>query len=317
MPTFFAIDPGLLTTVQDLGRFGAQRLGIPISGAMDRPSLILANRLVGNDPGAAGLEASLRGPDLHVIEETCVAITGATAMPRLNGRPLPMWTAIRVRRGDRLSMGAAERGCRLYLGVAGGIDVPIVLGSRSTYLSGRLGGLEGRALKKGDLLFTGSPRLPLEIFAGQRVDPPKAVVSGEITLRVVLGPQDDSFTPAGLQTFLNAPYQVTRIADRMGYRLSGPRIEHARGHDIISDATQPGSIQVAGDGQPIILLADRPTTGGYPKIATVLTVDCPLVAQARPGAWIRFQSVTVLEAHRLLRESASALANSIVKTPRS
>lgn len=314
MATFSVIEPGLITTVQDLGRYGAQRLGIPVSGAMDQQSLILANLLVGNDPSAAGLEATLKGPELLVLQENCIALTGAEASPQLNDRPFPTWTATRVRPGDRLSIGQATRGLRLYLSVAGGIDVPQVLGSRSTYLPGRLGGLAGRALQKGDLLAAGSPTRPLDTIESQTVSPDLIpAFSREVTLRVILGPQDHLFTPEGIATFLNAPYRVTPQADRMGYRLSGPVIRHSRGHDIISDGTAFGSIQVAGDQQPIILLADRQTTGGYPKIATVISVDLPLVAQARPGARVRFQSVTLPEAHRLLRQKSAALANFIVK----
>ena len=220
--------------------------------------------------------------------------------------------------GDRLSIGQATRGLRCYLSVAGGIEVPQVLGSRSTYLPGRLGGMEGRALQAGDLLPAGSQPRPLETIEGRTIRPELIpAFSREVTLRVILGPQDQLFTPEGIAMFLNEPYTVTPQADRMGYRLSGPAIRHSSGHDIISDGTALGSVQVAGDQQPIILLADRQTTGGYPKIATVLAVDCPLAAQARPGAWIRFQSVALSEAHRLLRESALALANSIVKKPRS
>ena len=309
------VEPGLLTTVQDLGRYGAQRLGIPVSGAMDQRSLILANLLVGNDPTAAGLEATLKGPELLALQESCIAVTGAEASPRLNGRPFPMWAATRVRPGDRLSIGQATRGLRCYLSVAGGIEVPQVLGSRSTYLPGRLGGMEGRALQAGDLLPAGSQPRPLETIEGRTIRPELIpAFSREVTLRVILGPQDQLFTPEGIAMFLNEPYTVTPQADRMGYRLSGPAIRHSSGHDIISDGTALGSVQVAGDQQPIILLADRQTTGGYPKIATVISVDCPLVAQARPGAQIRFQSVTLSEAHRLLRQKVAALANFIVKS---
>jgi len=227
---------------------------------------------------------------------------------------VPMWTATRVRPGDRLSIGQAFRGLRCYLSVAGGIEVPQVLGSRSTYLPGHLGGVGGRALQKGDLLAAGSPARPLDAIEGHAVRPEAIpTFSNEVTLRVILGPQDQSFTREGIATFLNEPYTVTPQADRMGCRLSGPAIRHSGGHDIISDGTAFGSIQVAGDQQPIILLADRQTTGGYPKIATVISVDLPLVAQARPGARIRFQSVTLAEAHRLLRQKSAALANFIVK----
>jgi biotin-dependent carboxylase-like uncharacterized protein len=308
------VDPGLMTTVQDLGRVGAQRLGIPVSGAMDRPALILANRLVGNDPNAAGLEATLRGPVLEAMGETCVAVTGAEATPRLNGQPILMWEAVRLHAGDRLSIGLAKRGVRLYLAAAGGIDVRPVLGSRSTYVAGRLGGLEGRPLQSGDSLSTGVPRAPNQMVEGRRVRPDLLPnFSRDVTLRVILGPQDEDFTQSGLETFLNEVYTVTPEADRMGCRLRGPVIEHARGHDIISEGVAFGSVQVAGDGQPIILLADRQTTGGYAKIATVISVDLPLIAQARPGDRVRFQAVSLEDAHRLLREHAAGLASFLVK----
>ena len=314
MAVFSVIEPGLLTTVQDRGRYGAQRLGIPVSGAMDQQSLILANLLAGNDPSAAGLEATLKGPELLVLQETCVAITGAEGAPRLNSRPIPMWTATHVFPGDRLLIGQATRGLRCYLSVTGGTEVPQVLGSRSTYLPGRLGGMEGRALQKGDLLAAGPSARPLETIEGQTIRPDLIpAFSREVTLSVVLGPQDHFFTPEGIATLLHEPYTVTPEADRMGYRLSGPLIRHSRGHDIISDGTAFGSIQVAGDQQPIILLADRQTTGGYPKIATVISVDLPLVAQARPGDRVRFLAVSLGEAHHLLRERAARLASFLLK----
>lgn len=309
MATLLVNEPGPLTTVQDLGRVGTQRLGIPASGAMDRPAMILANRLVGNAPSAACLEATFQGPDLQIIEETCLVVTGGDASPRLNGHPFPMWTAVHVRPGDRVLVGPARRGCRLYVAVAGGIDVPMVLGSRSTYVAGQLGGLEGRPLRQGDLLTAGPLCLPFETLAGRRVKSQQ--FSDERTLRVILGPQEDHFTSEGLRAFFSQPYRVTPNTDRMGCRLSGPRIQHARGHDVISDGTAWGSIQVAGDGQPIILLADRPTTGGYPKIATVISVDLPSVAQARPGEHVRFQAVGLEEAQRLLREQEAELASAL------
>ena len=310
------IDPGPMTTVQDLGRVGAQRLGIPVSGAVDQPALIVANQLVENDPSAACLEATLRGPVLDAMGETCVAVTGAEAAPRLNGKPFPMWEAVRLRSGDRLSVGLAKRGVRLYVAVAGGIDVPLVLGSRSTYVAGRLGGFEGRPLRLGDSLSTGEPRAPLETVEGRRVRPDLVpAFSRDMTLRVILGPQDERFTRSGTETLLSETYKVTPEADRMGYRLFGPVIEQARGHDIISEGVAFGSIQVAGDRQPIILLADRQTTGGYAKIATVISVDLPLIAQARPGDRVRFRAVSLEEAHRLLRERAGRLVPFQLFTP--
>jgi biotin-dependent carboxylase-like uncharacterized protein len=307
----FVVEPGLLTTVQDLGRFGHQRVGVPPSGPMDRAAFVVANRLVGNPAGAAALECTIKGPRLEVRQAAMVAVTGAPMRFTVNGDEAPSWTAIRVRPGDILGSQMASAGCRAYLAVAGGIDVPLALGSRATYLRGRLGGLGGRALQKGDALPVGPPA-PGAAREGRTVPAAlRPAYPAERECRVILGPQDDRFTADGLRAFLEGPYDVTPQADRMGYRLKGPAIAHAHGHDIVSDGIPLGGIQVPGEAQPIVLLVDRQTTGGYTKIATVIGVDIGAISQTRPGQRVRFRRVTLEEAHAALVAEAAWLARAV------
>ena len=300
------VQPGFLTTVQDKGRHGFQQYGVPVSGGMDCYALVAANLLAGNPDTEACLEVTVVGPLLRVLADTVVAVTGADLSPFLNGAPLPMWEGVRVGRGDVISFGHPRSGCRSYLAVAGGIDVPVVMGSRSTYVRSRLGGLAGRALRSGDRLCAGRTRsgMPLRRFPPVQI--PEYQVENE--LRVALGPQDDHFTEEGIHTFLHSDYSVSLQADRMGYRLQGARIEHKGVVDIVSDGMPAGAVQVPGDGLPIILLADRQTTGGYAKIAVVSTVDLPKLAQAQAGDRVRFLSVSQEEAFRLAREHERSIA---------
>ena len=310
MSALAVLDAGLLTTVQDLGRFGHQRVGVPPSGPMDRLAFTAANRVVANPDGAAALECTIKGPRLEVREAAVVAVTGAPMGFTVNAHEAPAWTAVRVRPGDVLGFQMASAGCRAYLAVAGGIDVPPVLGSRATYLRGRLGGLGGRALVKGDMLRVGP--LPAAAREGRAV--PLALrpaYPAERECRVILGPQADRFTTEGVRAFLGDPYEVTPQADRMGYRLKGSVIAHARGHDIVSDGIPLGGIQVPGEGQPIVLLVDRQTTGGYTKIATVIGVDIGAIGQTRPGQRVRFRQVTLEEAHAALAAEAAWLTRAI------
>jgi len=298
------LDAGPQTTVQDLGRTGRMRYGIPPSGPVDRFAFVLANRLLGNPDTAAALECTLMGPRFELTAAGAIAVTGADMPVTVNGQDAPGWATIAVKSGDVVKLGAARTGVRSYVGFAGGLDVPLVLGSRATYLRGRIGGLQGRALRKGD---------ELAILPSGSVNPRRVArrdipdYTGEPTVRAVLGPQADRFTDEGLRALFGGLYEVLPQSDRMGSRLRGPRIEHARGHDIISDGIALGSIQVPGDGQPIVLLVDRQSTGGYTKAATICSSDIWRVGQARPGQWLRFQSIEVEEAHRLLRESDTAL----------
>ena len=297
-------DGGPLTTIQDLGRPGHLRVGIPESGPMDREALVLANRLVGNADGAAALECTVIGPRVEFTDGRVVAVTGADMPVALNGAEAPRWQAFGVKAGDVLKLGPAKTGVRAYVAISGGIDTPPALGSRATYLRGQLGGLSGRALRRGDRV----PLAPCRPARLGRVRPDRVpAYSAEPEVRVVLGPQDDRFTGRGIAAFLGGPYEVLPQSDRMGARLRGPLIEHTRGHDIVSDGIPLGGIQVVGDGQPIVLLVDRQSTGGYTKIATVCSFDIGRVGQVKPGQRLRFRRVTVAEAHAALRASQEHL----------
>lgn len=296
------IEPGLLTTVQDRGRYGYQRYGVPVSGAMDEFALRMANVLVGNDQNAAALEITVQGPKIEFLAPTWIAVTGADLSATIDERPVSLWESVQVDAGSVLAFGDPRDGMRAYLAVRAGIDVPIVMGSRSTYLKGRFGGLQGRALRKGDQLST----LPLDQseFVPKRL--PKnytaPLYGGSHRLRVITGPQQDAFDRGALSAFLGARYKVSSQSDRMGYALDGPKIEHRDGADIISDGNPSGAVQVPGDGVPRILLADRGTTGGYTKIATVITSDLSKLAQALPAHSIAFRQVSLQEAQDALRE---------------
>lgn len=295
------VKPGLLTTVQDAGRPGFRAYGMPVAGAMDRLSLSLANVLAGNAPGAAALEFTLLGGTYRFEEPAYVALCGADMQARLAGAPVGPWAGFPVGAGDELVLGGARSGVRAYLAVRGGIDVPEVLGSRSTYARGGVGGLDGRALKAGDVLRAGRSRGPLP---RSRTLPPALapVLGGEVRLRAIPGPQDQLFTEVGRAIFFGSEFRVTNRNDRMGYQLEGPSIQHLHGPDIVSDALVPGAVQVPGSGAPIVMTADAQTTGGYAKIATVIGPDLRLLAQARAGDPVRFESCTPDEAVAALRE---------------
>lgn len=293
------ISPGALTTVQDAGRFGFLQSGISVSGVMDSYSHRTANLLVDNPPEEAVLEVTLMGPILEFQCSTRIAVTGAVMQPKINDQPVPMWQTIPVKEGDHLSFAPIQGGCRAYIAFAGGLDVPVIMGSKSTNLKAQLGGFEGRMLKREDVVPLKAPSGEAKLWAASEECVPKFPT--QITLRVVLGPQEDLFTEEGIASFLNTEYLVTPANDRMGYRLEGEEITHKAGADIVSDGIVMGAVQVPSSGQPIILMADRQTTGGYTKIATVATADLPLLAQAQAGTKIRFQQVSVEEAQQLLR----------------
>lgn len=295
-PAIEVLDGGLLTTVQDAGRVGFRRLGVGGAGPLDGPALATANRLAGNSSGAAGLEITVLGPVLRFVAPTVFALTGADLGPVLDRADVGAWRVPQGRRvlarpGNVLRFAGRRSGCRAYLAFAGGLAIPWVLGSRSTDLAGGFGGLGGRALRAGDLL-----RLdPARAQPGEPASAPKPLL-GEGRLRVVLGPQDDHFTPEAVRRFLSDSFVVSEASDRVGYRLSGPRLAHRDRAEIVTDGMVPGCVQVPPDGQPIIMMADGPTTGGYPKIATVLSVDLGGLAQVAPGDSVRFQAVSVEEA---------------------
>ena len=291
------IEPGQLTTVQDLGRRGYERFGVPVAGAMDLYALQAANCLVGNPPDTAGLEITLAGPRLLATENCLIAVGGGDLGLQVQKWRLPPWTAIYVRRGWEISFKGRTSGCRAYLAIAGGIDVPPVMGSCSTYLRGGFGGYGGRALRAGDILPAGKLAWPLTDRAGQQL--PAHILprySENPTLEVILGPQDDMFSRAGIETFLSSRYAVGPTSDRMGYRLKGPAIAHKSSADIVSDGIALGAVQVPPSGQPIAMLADRQTTGGYAKIATIVRADIPLLAQCVPGRDRVSFRVTTVEA---------------------
>lgn len=301
------LNPGLLTTVQDLGRMGYQQFGVSVSGVMDPRAAAIGNILVGNPQGEAVLECTLMGPQLKFETDEVIAVTGGDLSPTLDGQPVPNYAALAVKAGQTLRFGAPKAGCRAYIAFAGGLDIPLVMGSRSTYMKAAIGGFEGRKLQKGDAL---GLRAPVAGYANlhQRAIAPEFVPRPVYTLRVVLGPQDDAFTPEGVATFLGSEYTVTNEFDRMGCRMDGPAIQHKNGGDIISDGIAFGAIQVPGSGKPILMGADRQTTGGYTKIATVISADFRLLAQLKSGDKVRFEAVSVQAAQQALHFQRGALA---------
>lgn len=293
------LEGGLFTTVQDLGRPGYQRYGVPVAGAVDAPALRAANALVGNDAGAAGLECAVQGPVLLALRPLVVSLTGGdlgawVERSDLGRWSVPPWSSFLLRTGNRLHFEARRSGARAYVAFSGGIDVAPVLGSRSTYVTAGFGGHEGRALRAGDVLPVAAPRqVPAP---GARWPRPGEPSNGEVVLRIVLGPQDDYFTQAALASLETASYRVAPSSDRMGCRLEGPAIEHRGAKEIVSDGMMLGGIQIPPNGLPIVMLADRATMGGYPKIATVVQADLPKLAQCLPGDRIRFRIVSLDEA---------------------
>lgn len=282
--------------VQDCGRFGYQDRGVPVSGAMDIQALRIANILAGNRDTAAGFEITWGGFQAEFLAEIRIAVTGADPKPGLNGRPFACWTGIPARKGDILEMNCPQSGCRTYLAICGGVDVPVVMGSRATYLRGGFGGFMGRALQRGDILSAG-PEIKTPLLECPRSLVPK--YSESAVLRVVPGPQADSLTPESLCRLLSAPFVVADRCDRMGFSLKGPTLSHRRKADIVSDGTAFGAVQVPGNGRPIVLMADRQTIGGYAKPATVISVDLPLLAQLAPTSTLRFEAVSLWTAREL------------------
>lgn len=296
-------NPGLMSTVQDLGRSGYQQYGVSVSGAMDQISARIANILVGNDENEGLLEITIIGPKIEFFDSTIIAISGGDIQPLLNNKTINMNQAVLVNSGDSLSFKGIRSGCRSYVAFSGGIDVPVIMGSKSTFLRAKLGGYEGRALKVGDILQIGKPYASTRHLEGRKLEKNIYDYSSNIVeLRVILGPQDDYFTENGIETFFSSEYTATNNCDRMGYTLEGEKIQHKNGADIISDGISMGAIQVPSKGMPIIMMADRQTTGGYTKIANVITVDLPKVAQAKPGDKIIFKKSTLEESRNLIKE---------------
>ncbi len=299
-PLFRVETGGLLTTVQDGGRVGHQRAGVPVSGAMDTFAASVANLLLGNVRGDAVLEITLLGPVLLALADTRIALCGADLSARVDGEPVALWWTSPLKTGQRLSFGRRRAGARAYLAVPGGFAVPRVLGSRSTLLRAGLGGYSGRRLQAGDVL-EGLDALPF----GERGLRPNDIPTYPLPARLSIlpGPHSSAFTATGWETLLSSEYTLTPQSDRMGYRLDGPMIERTGDGEILSEAMPFGGLQVPPDGRPILLMADRQTTGGYPLIGTVISADLPRAGQLAPGDTVRFGPVALEEAHeRAIRE---------------
>ena len=297
MTGLLVVATGFAPTVQDLGRPQVQHLGVPPSGALDPVALAIANALVGNPHNAAALELRVLGPTLEVTADSVrVALVGTgAAVEVLGDRPgvIAASQSVRFVRGTRFRIGGIADTGVAYLAVEGGVDVPMVYGSRATYVRARIGGIEGRAVRDGDTLPVAHDQVP-EREELRCADDDWRRSSGAVG--VVLGPQDDYFTGDSIAAFFASEYVCSRDADRMGVRLDGPGLTHVDGHDIVSDGIVTGAIQVPGSGQPIVLLADHQTTGGYPKLGTVASADLPRLGRLRPGDTLRFRQIEVAEA---------------------
>lgn len=305
------INPGFLTTIQDMGRVGYQKFGVPAAGAMDTWSMQLANILVGNHRNEGVLEITMTGPSIEFNDNQVIALTGATFDLTINKKKVEMNKTIYVAKGDILRINRASNGMRAYLSLAGGFKVPIVMGSKSTYLRSVLGGFKGRKLRAGDILEINQDKN--NKYLGIRELPKDLLINNgeKATLRVVIGPEHNLFTDKGIKTFFEKEYILSNQCDRMGYRLCGEKIEHTNGADIISSGITLGAIQVPGHGEPIIMMADRQTTGGYPKIANVITADIPILAQLKPGDKIRFKKIGIDESHYIINEKEKILRDLI------
>ncbi len=313
---------GLHTTVQDLGRPAHHREGIPAGGAMDRIALRIANLLVGNDDMAAGLETTLIGPTITFDDPTLFALGGGDLDASIDGSPIGVWKPIAVPAGATLRFGKPTTGCRAYVALAGGIDVPMVFGSRGTYVRAAFGGLEGRALRAGDQLFLGPPTaLGEQIARALRADGPGLHIakwsagldlrphySTDTVVRVINGAHTDSLSAESRAKFHSATFRVSASSDRMGYRLEAQTLALRQRVELLSEGVAFGTVQLPPDGAPIVLMADRQTTGGYPRIGEVASVDLPLIAQLKPGDPLRFRPIDVDDAQALYLQQEQELA---------
>ncbi|MEO7086419.1 MAG: biotin-dependent carboxyltransferase family protein [Gemmatimonadaceae bacterium] len=307
--TFRIVTGGLQTTIQDLGRVGHQSAGVPGGGAMDRAALRIANLLVGNDDGAAAIEAALIGPAITFDGATLVAVAGGDLEPSVNGAPVPSWHPIMIPRGGTLRFGRARFGCRAYIAIAGGIDVPMVFGSRSTYLRAEFGGFEGRALRSGDLLQAGAPSALSARLAASLPDHGAVArwsiggtlrprYSDDIIVRLIPGAHAGALNDVSRERLFDATFHVSSNSDRMGYRLEGVELALDEPIELLSEGVVFGTVQLPPSGVPIVLMADGQTTGGYPRIGEVATVDLPLMAQLKPGDRVRFRPISVQDAQK-------------------
>ncbi|PLR98452.1 biotin-dependent carboxyltransferase family protein [Bacillus sp. T33-2] len=309
------IKPGLLSSIQDLGRFGYQKYGVIASGVMDPLSHRIANILAGNQENEPTMEVTLMGPAMQFERDALISICGGDLSPAVDGAPVRLWRSIYVKKGSKLSFGPAKSGTRAYIAVAGGFAVPEVMESKSTYLRAGIGGFHGRPLQAGDEIEFNPPgrfsQTIVEHLATQAGDQTFAEMEWSVAsdliplhrkdpfIRVMRGRQYDLFSEDSKHRFFSEPFEVTPQSDRMGYRLKGPFLALELPDELISEAVSFGSIQVPSEGNPIVLLADRQTTGGYPKIGQIATVDLPLIAQAKPGDKILFKEITHEEAQLL------------------
>lgn len=295
------VNPGIYMTVQDEGRFGYEQFGVSPAGPMDKRAFHIANLLAANDMGEAALEMTVMGPEIRFTGSAVISLTGADMRPAVNGKPVCMYRALQVSAGDVLQMQSVRAGCRTYMAVAGGMDIPVVMGSRSTLAKNGIGGYGGRPLKRGDEIgfrqnLKTIDNLPARWILAEQI-PPRCR-----RVRVVLGPQEDCFTEKGVNDFFQGTYKVTGDSDRMGYRLKGPQPEHVTDGNIISDGIVMGSIQVPTSGQPIIMMADCQSIGGYTKIGTVISVDLPVIGQCKAGDEVRFVPVDIVRAQQAYAE---------------
>jgi KipI family sensor histidine kinase inhibitor len=281
--------PGLFTTIQDIGRWGHQASGVPVSGPMDRLSHRVANALVGNEPTAALLETTLAGPEIRIENGAVIAVTGADLGARLDAEDIPLHRPIKCRPGAVLRFGERRSGARAYVAFSGGITVSPMMGSRATHTYSGLGGLDGRTIVAGDRLPLGDERT---LSPWRVISTPVKSATGGVRVRVMPGPQLDYFSPEAIEVLQRARFTVTSQSDRMGYRLRGATIPRVDDREMISDATFAGALQVPPSGDPILLMSDRQTSGGYPQIATVITADLPMAGQLAPGDWIEFEICT-------------------------
>jgi antagonist of KipI len=321
------LNPGLLTTIQDLGRFGYQQQGVIVSGAMDTFALRAANVLVGNNQGEAALEITLMGPSIRFEADALIAICGGNLSPNIGGKPVPSWRPVLIREGEILGFGPYIQGARAYIAVAGGLDVPIVMQSRSTFIRAGLGGYEGRALKAGDTVgfravpdsavkYIRSGRVTLESkpftaapwFIGPTSRP---AYTKDPVIRFIPGREFSQFTEESRTAFVSRKFGVTPQSDRMGFRLEGPVLQLESPLDPISEAVTFGTVQVPSQGNPIILMADCQTIGGYPKIAQVISVDLPVLAQMKPGDSVQFAEISLEKAEALYIEAELSLEQTV------
>ena len=309
------IRPGLLATIQDLGRHGFQQYGVVVGGAMDSLSIRLANVLVGNEEGEAAIEVTLMGTSLQFEEDTLISITGGNLNPVIDGSPVPLWRPVFVKKDAVLSFAGCKSGCRAYIAVAGGFSIPNVMNSKSTYIRGEIGGFKGRTLREDDVIplaeensFSLKVKKALQkklkhnsFVAVDWYIPLERYLIGKV-VRVVKGTEFETFSESAQKQFFEQEFQITPQSDRMGYRLSGPSLQLEQPFELLSEAVANGTIQVPSDGNPIVLLADRQTTGGYPRIGQIAAADLPIIAQMKPGDRVRFKEISLDEAEQLYME---------------